>query len=57
MSRWFQCTVCGKLFDPSDKSAFVHPNLWGGVDKLCKDCKKREDKAREEKNKVKPGNR
>ena len=44
MSRWFQCMTCGKLFDPCDVSAFIHPNLFGGVDKLCGDCKRREDR-------------
>ena len=50
MSRWHQCTTCGILFDPGDKKAFVHPNLFGGVDRLCRACKKREDEVHRERN-------
>ena len=33
------CTSCEKPFDDRNhKLALVHPNLFGGVDRLCKSC-------------------
>jgi hypothetical protein len=33
------CSVCGNRFDTKDhKLAMEHPNLFGGVDKICKSC-------------------
>jgi hypothetical protein len=38
------CSSCGKPFDTGiNKIAFVHPNLFGGIDKLCRSCARHEE--------------
>lgn len=59
------CSICGKPFDmETHKIAFVHPNLFGGIDKLCRSCVRREEEAHNRrigntgssrKTKIKPG--
>jgi predicted RNA-binding Zn-ribbon protein involved in translation (DUF1610 family) len=40
------CSSCGESFDAeTHKLSFVHPNLFGGVDRLCKKCVKHEEEA------------
>jgi hypothetical protein len=45
------CSGCGNHFDSDiHKLSFVHPNLFGGVDRLCKACVKREEEAHSRRN-------
>jgi hypothetical protein len=40
------CSGCGKHFDSeTHRLSFVHPNLFGGVDRLCRACMKREEET------------
>jgi hypothetical protein len=42
----YVCSGCGERFDSkTHKLFFVHPNIFGGVDRLCKACVRREEKA------------
>lgn len=41
----YTCSYCGNFFNIEDESAFIHPNLFGGVDKLCAKCANKEEKA------------
>jgi hypothetical protein len=40
------CTKCGELFDAKDKTAFIHPTLFGGIDRICGACVKHEEELR-----------
>jgi hypothetical protein len=40
------CSSCGRPFDTeTHKITFVHPNLFGGIDKLCRSCVRHEEEV------------